>query len=42
MREVQQQLDNVPDEDLEPTVSECEEVVEYEDFEEEETFEMSM
>lgn len=41
VREVQQQPDNVPDEDLESTVSECEEAVEYEDFEEE-TFEMSM
>ena len=38
VREVQQQPDNVPDEDLEPIVSECEEAVEYEDFEEEETF----
>lgn len=42
VREIQQTSENVPDEDLEPTVSECEEVVEYEDFEEEETFEMSM
>ena len=41
-REVQQQPDNVSDEISEPTVSECDEALEYEDFEEEETFEMSM
>lgn len=40
--EVRQEIENVPNEDLEPTVSECEEVMEYEDFEEEETLEMSM
>ena len=42
VRGVQQQPDNVPDEDLEPTVSDCEPVFEDEDMEQEEVFEMSM
>ena len=42
VREVQQINANVPDEISESTVSECEGVVEYEDYDQEETFEMSM
>lgn len=42
VREVQPINDNVPDETSEPTESECEEVMEYEDSEQEETFEISM
>ena len=38
VRDVQPINDNVPDEISEPTESECEEVVEYEDYEQEETF----
>ena len=42
VREVQPINANVPDEISETTVSECEGVVEYEDYEQEESFEMSM
>lgn len=42
VRDVQQQVDNVPDEVLEPTESECEAVFEDEDLEQEEAFEMTM
>lgn len=42
VRNVQPINENVPDGISEPIVSECEEVVEYEDYEQEETFEMSM
>ena len=42
VRDVQPINDNVPDEISEPTVSECEGVVEYEVYEQEESFEMSM
>ncbi len=41
VRDVQTINDNVPNEISEPTVSECEEVLEYEDYEQEETFEMN-
>lgn len=42
VREVQQQPNNVPDEVIEPTESECEPILEDEDLEQEEVFEMSM
>lgn len=42
MREVQQQVDNVPDEVIEPTENECEPVFEDEDLEQEESFDLSM
>lgn len=42
VREIQPINDNLPDENSEPTVSECEEIEEYVDYEQEETFEMSM
>ena len=42
VRDVQTINDNVPNGISEPTESECEEVVEYEDYEQEESFEMSM
>lgn len=40
--DVQPQVDNVPDETLEPTESEREPIFEDEDLEQEEVFEMSM
>lgn len=42
VREVQQQADNVPDEVLEPTENERESILEDEDLEQDEAFEMSM
>ena len=39
---VREVIGNVPDEISEPTVSECDEALEYEESEEEETFEMRM
>lgn len=42
VREIHPINDNVPDEISEPTVSECEEIDRYEDYEQEEAFEMSM
>ena len=42
VREVQPINGNVSNEISEPTESECEEVLEYEDYEQEESFEMSM
>ena len=42
VRDIQPINENVPDEISEPTVSECEGIEEYVDYEQEETFEMSM